>query len=96
MVKYSRCQIDRRAQPLHLAKNGAAVVLAPLPHALNKGFAAHLLPGCPFAHHLALDQHLCRDSRMIGSGHPQDAIAAHPVPAREDVAFGVFEHVPHV
>ena len=96
MVKYSRLPIDRSAQPLHLVQNRAAVMPLPLPHALDKGFAAHLLPRGSLADHLPLHHHLRGDAGMVGARHPQSPLAAHAVPACQDVALRVFEHVAHV
>ena len=41
--------VNRRAQPLHLVENGAAVVPPPLPHALDECLAAQLLAALAFA-----------------------------------------------
>ena len=88
--------VDRGAEPLHLAKNRAAVVPPPLPHALDEGLAAQLLPGRAFARHLALHQHLRRNAGMVGARNPQHPVAAHAPPANENVALRVLEHVAHV
>ena len=88
--------IDRVADPLHLFEDGAAVVLLPLPHAREKSFAAHLLAGCAFAHHLAFDEHLRGDAGVVGARNPEHTISAHSPPANQDVALSVLKHVAHV
>src|SRR5260370_30250598 len=79
--------VDGGAQALHLSKNGAAVVLAPLPYALDKGFSAHLLPGGALRNNLPLHQHLRGDAGMIGAWNPKNRAAQHTAPANEDVAL---------
>jgi hypothetical protein len=88
--------IDRGAEALHLVENGAAVVAFPLPHALDKGFAAKLLAAGAFGGQLALDHHLRGDAGMIDAGQPQGAAAGHAPPADEDVHLRLVEHVSHV
>ena len=88
--------VDACAEALHLVEDGAAVVASPLPDALDKGLAAELLPGCAFVGELALHHHLRRDAGVVGSGNPERRLAAHAVPAGEDVHLGLVEHVAHV
>ena len=88
--------IDGGAQALHLAENVAAIVPAPFPHTLDECLAAHLLACGAFARDLALHQHLRRDAGVIGARHPENLVAAHTVPADEDVALSVLKHVAHV
>ena len=88
--------VDRGAEALHLVENGSAVVAPPLPHALDEGLAAHLLPRGALADHLPLHQHLGGDAGVIGAGNPQNPLAAHAAPAGQDVALRVLEHVAHV
>src|SRR5271157_5963893 len=49
--------IDRRAQPLHLVEDRAAILALPFPDALHKFFAPHLAPLLAFFRKLALDHH---------------------------------------
>src|SRR5262249_40679380 len=77
--------IDGSPQPLHLLEDGAAVVFAPLPHALHKTFAPQLLAGGSLFHQLPLHHHLGGNAGVIGAGQPQSEITAHAVPADDDV-----------
>ncbi len=88
--------VDRGAETLHLAEDGAAVVAFPLPDALNESVAAKLLAGVAFLHQLALDHHLGGDAGVIGAGQPEGAAARHAPPAGEDVHLRLVEHVAHV
>ncbi len=62
--------VDRIAQPLHLLEDVAAVVLLPLPDALEEGFAAHVAAVFAFAGKLALHHHLGGDAGVVGAGQP--------------------------
>src|SRR5271157_6251918 len=77
--------IDGGSQPLHLVEDGAAVVALPLPHALDKGFAAELLAAGAFGYQLPLDYHLRGDAGVVGARQPQGTATAHAPPADEDV-----------
>ncbi len=88
--------VDGDAEALHLLEDRAAVVLLPLPHALDEGFAAELLARRAFFSQLALDHHLRGDAGVVGARHPQRASAAHAPPAGENVHLGLVEHVAHV
>ena len=63
--------VHRRAQPLHLVENGAAVMLLPLPHPLDEFFASQIAALLAFAGQLALDHHLRGDAGMVGARQPQ-------------------------
>ena len=88
--------VDAGAEPPHLVQDGVAVMLLPLPDALNKRFAAQLLACLMLFGKLALDHQLGGDSGVVGAGNPQRQVPAHAPPASEDVHLGVFQHVPHV
>ena len=88
--------VDAGAQPPHLVEDGVAVMLLPLPDALDKRFAAQLLACLMLFGKLALDHQLSGDSGVVGAGNPQGQVPAHAAPASEDVHLGVFQHVPHV
>ena len=62
--------IDGIANPLHLLDDRSAVVLLPLPDALDEGFAAHPEPVLSLRSQLPLDHHLGGDSGMIGARQP--------------------------
>src|SRR5207248_8808920 len=62
--------INGIAQALHLADNGAAVELLPLPHAFNEFFAAEVAAAYALSRKLALYQHLRSDAGVICSRDP--------------------------
>ena len=67
--------IDRRAQPLHLVENRAAVMPLPFPHALDESFAAQIARAfLPSRRQLALHHHLRGDAGVVGSRQPQRQI----------------------
>ncbi len=88
--------VDGVADALHRGEDGAAVVLAPLPDALDKGFATEGLARGALGGELALDEHLRGDSGVVCAGKPEGGFAEHAVPADENVRLGVLEHVPHM
>ena len=77
--------IHTGAQALHLVKDGVAVLLLPLPHALQEGVAPELLARFAFAGKLALHHHLCSDAGVVRARQPKRGLALHAVPADEDV-----------
>jgi hypothetical protein len=90
--------IHREALPLpvaggsqapELAKDRAAGLLLPLPHALDERVAADRLAGQPLRGELPFHDHLRCDSRVIGAGLPEDVEPLHALPAHQDVLEGV-------
>ncbi len=88
--------IDGCAEALHLVEDGAAVKLFPLPHALDKFFAAQVAALPAFFGEVALHHHLRGDAGMVGAGQPQGDEAAHAMPADDDIHLSLVEHVAHV
>ena len=88
--------IDGCAEALHLVEDGAAVELLPLPHALDKFFAAQVAALLAFFGEIALDHHLRGDAGMVGAGQPQGDETAHAMPADDDIHLRLVEHVAHV
>ena len=88
--------IDRRAQPLHLVEDRAAVMPLPLPDALDKSFAPQVAALLAFRRQLPLHHHLGRDAGVVGAGKPQRQKSAHAMPAHDDVHLRLVQHVPHV
>ncbi len=88
--------VDGDAEALHLLKDRSAIVLLPLPDALDKGLAAELLARCAFRGQLALDEHLRGDAGVVRSRHPQDLAPEHAPPTSKNVDLGVLQHVAHV
>ena len=66
------------------------------PRALEKFFAAYVVPRCAFFFKRALDDVLRRDTRVIGARHPQRVVAFHAVIAHDDVLQRIVETVSDV
>ena len=88
--------IDRRAEALHLVENRAAIFTLPLPDPLDKFLTAHLAPALAFFGKLALHHHLRGNAGMVRTGQPERHMAAHAVPADDDVHLRLVEHVAHM
>ena len=63
--------VDGGAQPLHLLKNDAAVVLLPVPHAGDECLATDIAAVLAFGGQLALHHQLGGDAGMVGARKPQ-------------------------
>ncbi len=88
--------VARRAEPLELLDDGAAVLAAPLPHPRHELLAPEVLLGeALLAQHL-LDHVLRRDAGVVGAHQPAGVLAEHAVIPREHVLDGVVEGVAHV
>ena len=74
----------------------AAVLLFPVPDALDELLAADVVAADAFFAQAPLDHHLRGDAGVVGARQPERLIAAHAVPARGHIDLGVFEHVPDV
>jgi hypothetical protein len=88
--------IGRGPEPLQLADDLAAVLLAPAPYAPLERLAAKLLPARPLLPERALDLLLRGDAGVVGSEDPLRALAAHPVVSNQRVHDRVLERVTHV
>ena len=88
--------VHRGAQPLHLLQDDAAVMLLPVPHALDECLAAQVATVLALGGELALHHELRGNAGMIGARQPQRRQAAHALPADDDVDLGVLQHVAHV
>ena len=84
------------AERLELVDDGAAVLFLPLPDSLDELLTAHLVAVGALLLDLTLDHVLGRDAGVVGAGHPEDLVALHPAPARDDVLQRVIESMPHV
>ncbi len=84
------------ADPLHLGRDAVAVLLFPLPDAAHEFFTADLLPRDALGGQAAFHQHLRGDSGVIGTRKEQRVVAAHAMPARRGVDYGVVERVADV
>ncbi len=88
--------VDRVAEPALLARDIAAGMLLPLPHAAGEFLAPEREPVAAFGRQQPLHDHLGGDARMIGAALPQGVVAAHPVMADQGVHDGLLECMPHV
>ena len=77
--------VERAAEPPELAHDHAAVLVQPLPDALDERVASDLLSRRSAAPQVFLDDRLRRDPRVVVPRLPERVEAAHPVPARERV-----------
>ena len=79
-----------------LVDDGAAVLLLPLPHAVDEGLAAEVLAALALLAQ-GLFHHVLRgDAGVVGAGHPAGVVAAHPVPPHQDVLDGLVQRMAHV
>ena len=88
--------IARRAECFQLMQNSTAVFLLPLPHALQKFFAPELISIGALRAERFFDARLCRNPRVIATGHPQCFLALHSMIADQNILQSVVERVPHV
>ena len=86
----------RGAHAAHLAGDGRAALLLPLPDAIDEGLAAERMAVLALLLQLALDDDLRRDAGMVHARQPQRVVAAHAVPARQRVHDRLVERMAHV
>ena len=84
------------AEAAELLDDAPAVLLLPLPGALDEGVATELVLGLALLGQRLLDHALRSDAGVVGAGHPQGLVATHAVEAHLHVLQGVVEGVPHV
>ena len=94
---------EAQALPVHGAAHGvdlvqdaAAVLLAPLPDALDELLAAQILAALALLGEGALDHVLGGDAGVVGAGHPEDVASLLAVVAAERVDEGEVERMPYV
>ncbi len=88
--------VRRGAQALELLDDRAAVLRAPLPHAVHERLAPELTAAAPLAHERALHLGLGGDPGVVGAEDPLRPLPAHAVIAGQAVLDGVVERVAHV
>ncbi len=88
--------VERAAETAELAHDHAAVLVQPLPHALDERLAAEVEPRRALPAQLPLDDRLRRDAGVVESGLPERVEAAHAVPADERVLDRAVQRVAHV
>jgi len=88
--------VGAHAQALQLLEDDAAVLLLPLPHALQEALAAELEAAGALLAQLALHHHLGADAGVVGAGLEQRLVPLHALEAYEGVDDGVVEGVAEV
>ena len=88
--------IARAAQLFQLLYNAPAVLLFPIPRALQKLFAAKVRLGEALFFHFGHYLRLGGDGGVVCTGHPKRGVALHALIADEDVLPGLVHGVAHV
>src|SRR6266545_1178601 len=88
--------VERAAESSDLRLNGVLRVALPRPDPLDELLPPELASVDPLLCELFLDHHLGGDARVVGARHPENPVAEHPLPAREDVLEGPPEGVADV
>ena len=88
--------VHRGAHAAHLAGDGVARVLLPLPHTGDEVLPAQVVAALFLLLQLALDHDLRGDAGVVGARDPRRVEALHAVVARQAVHDGLVERVPHV
>ena len=84
------------AQALELADDIAARFRFLVPDEADEFLAAHIGAAAIGFGQFAFDHHLGGDARMVGAGLPERVMAAHPVPADQDILQRVVEGMAHM
>ena len=102
-LRQARVHREALATPVHacaeaaqLARDRAAGLLLPFPHALDERLATQVVARQALGVELAFHDHLRGDAGVIGSRLPQRPVAAHAVVARQPVHDRVLERMSHV
>ena len=88
--------VRRRAQTAQLINNGTARLFFPLPDLFEESLAAQITAIDPLSRQLTLDDHLGRDTGMVGTRLPQRILAVHAVIAHEDIVQRIIQRMPHM
>ena len=88
--------IGRGAEAAHLAGDGGAGKLLPLPHFFDELVAAEIVAFDALRFELPLDNDLRCDAGVIGAGQPQGVRAAHAVVTRQRVHDCLIERMAHM
>ena len=83
-------------EPAHLAADGAAGVMLPVPHLVDEQFAAEVFLGLAVNGELLFHHGLGGDAGVVHAGQPEHLVALHPLAPRQRVHHRVFESVAHV
>src|SRR6185369_10049221 len=84
------------SQPFELADDLPAGLGFPSPHPLDERISAEIVTVLLFSGKLAFDNVLRRYARVVGTGHPENIVTLHPLPATEDILESVIQRVTHV
>ena len=84
------------AHLLQLGNDAVAVLLLPLPGALQELLTAEVFLGQTFLAHGLHDLGLGGDGGVVGAGEPQGGVARHTLVADQDILEGVVQGVTHV
>src|SRR5437773_3120724 len=88
--------VGGRAEAAHLARDGGAGFLLPLPHALDEFLAPEVVAGLALLLELALDPDLGGDAGLVRAARPAGLEAAPAVAPAERVHQRLLERMPHV
>src|SRR5262249_20647824 len=80
----------------HLPLNGSAALFLPLPNPVYEFFAAEVAVVDALFRQLTHHDALHGNSGVIGAWQIERVVAAHTMPARENVDFRMLQHVPDV
>src|SRR5690606_1562544 len=88
--------VDAVTHAAHLGQDGPAVLLLPLPHALDEGFPAEVAVVDALVPQLLLHQRLHGDAGVVHTGQPQRLVPLHAAAPDQQVHQGVLVGVPDV
>ena len=88
--------VGRSTQAAHLAGDGRAGFLFPLPDAVNEVRARVVIAVAAFCLDLAVHHHLGGDAGMVDSNLPQGVASAHAHQSNQRIHQGVLKGMPHV
>jgi hypothetical protein len=88
--------VARGAEALQLADDLPPRLALPLPDPLDEGLAPEVEAVLPRGGQLPLHHVLGGYPGMVRTGHPEDVVTAHPLPAAEDVLQGIVQRMPHM
>ena len=88
--------VERAPEPLELADDRGAGLLAPSPHPLEEPLAAEIPAGEPLGPELLVDHRVHGDPRMVGAADPERVAALHPPQPDQGVLVAPVHGVAHV
>ena len=88
--------VCRSPEAAHLAGDGVARELLPLPDFFDKFLTSEIVTGCFLRVELAFHHNLCGDPSVIRARHEYGVMSAHAVVANQPVHDRLVKGVPHV